>query len=283
MDPDISGSSYYSIEPNNTARLKGGVIGTGLADSSSLRKIVKTTVCEPNNDYQLGDAFITRLNKNTEDVSVIIPLRNLSNEFLCDLKLYGVKLKYKDGDIIARSQGIAFVSGLVGKYESNSTSGEFGWVHDCLEAGQIGYVLMDSANTFDMDRADLTLYSEVADIQVKEVSRDLDSLGFIREPVKFLATSYTYENGKLAISVQNRGDKNITNLHSFPKLLLLDGEGFPVLYKRIRWNVPSNSIVLPGESIEAGMFYSSDTSLLKAFDGISQTIRPICSFDLEQN
>ena len=256
--PDITGSTFFSTS-NNSARLTGDIIGNGEEELSDLVKSVEVSFVTVSPDFLIGSATVSRSSSSSNQSFSIVPIKNVSGELKCNIKVNDISYLNLDDDLIIPTISGSGPRVTGSSYELIATGIE---INSCLDSDETGYLL-------DLESG---IYNDLITIQygniVSSNSKNISSNN------KAIPTGYTVnESGDiLTVTVENQGLNTITVL-SGSKYILLDSDGVPLTWGFLG---SSGAVLQPMETtiieVQLSPLYRSATNILRPvidyFDGV---------------
>ncbi|MFH0899414.1 MAG: hypothetical protein V2A73_02165 [Pseudomonadota bacterium] len=250
----VKGAPAFLGENNYGLLDAGDGIGNDEDPNSLLRRRVTASLSVSSDKFQIGDAWLGRLADVTGHAYVTIPIKNISSQGYCLVRMRDVRYRDSSGDVVANVDS-RFVFGSVGIANGQQTQ-------TCLAPGEWGFLL------------DIKL---AADTSVNDPYWAFDSVRFALEyldqPVtnplaQVFPRSGQHLGESLVITVQNRGTVPafVARDNMMHMYLLFDDDDCPLV-----WGFLDDDIIPTSGTIDVGLSGSvSDDSFY--FDGLAVTV-----------
>ena len=263
IGPDVGDSNFYTSK-NNSARLDGDVVGPGKADQESLLKVFDVTFTQPSKKLKIEKAYVTKKFENS--IYLIIPIRNISDDFLCGVRLKDIVYKDQDGKTLLLDSTSLLYGGI-----GQSTKGEI--TNTCLNSNEVGYALGIASPPEDGGK----LFSNVSSVEITDSEGSAGTHKRIEE--RMLPTEYVTlgaDRRGFESKFENQGTQSLQPDAS--PYILLDNKGLPLSWGFLfsKEKDSAGKIIYP--TVKPGESASLEVTFL--FDGIASTIRPIINFNI---
>jgi hypothetical protein len=265
IGPDVGDSDFYTSK-NNSARLDGDVVGPGKADNESLRKVFDVTFTQASKELKIEKAYINRTFASIDAIYIIIPVRNISDNFLCDVSIKDIVYKDQDGNTLASG-----VTGSLHGSVGQNTKSEM--TDTCLAPKEVGYAVGITS-----EKDGNKLFSATSSVEITSIEGSADTHKRVEE--RMLPTKYVTLNADrrgFEITVENQGTQSL-QLTFASSYILLDGEGWPLTWgfldpkEKDSEGKPVYPTLAPGETASFEVTFP--------FDGTASTIRPVIDFEI---
>ena len=264
IGPDSGDSDFYTSK-NNSTRLDGDVVGPGKAEQESLRKVFDVSFTQPSKELKIEKVYVTK--KFGNSIYLIVPVRNISDDFLCGVSLKDIVYKDQNGKILA-SDDTSLVYGGAGQ----NTKGEI--TGTCLNSNEVGYALGITSPPEDGGK----LFSNVSSVEITDSKGSAGTHKRIEE--RMLPTEYvtlSADRRGFETKIENQGTQSI-QLTFISSYILLDNSGLPLSWGFLDPKEKDSEGKRIYPTLEPG-----ESALLEdtfPFDGIANTVRPVIDFDI---
>jgi hypothetical protein len=264
IGPDVGDSNFYTSK-NNSARLDGDVVGPGKFDAEALRKVFDVTFTQPSKELKIEKAYVTNKFKSTDAIYIIIPVRNISDNFLCGVSIKDIVYKDQDGNTLASG-----VTGSLHGSVGQNTKSEM--TDTCLAPKEVGYAL-----GITLKEADNKLFSAVSSVEVTSIERSAGTHKRIEE--RMLPTEYvtlSADRRGFETKFENQGTQSLQSDTS--SYILLDNKGLPLSWGFLfsKEKDSEGKVIYP--TLKPGESASLEDTF--PFDGTASTIRPVIDFEI---
>lgn len=267
IGPDVADSDFYTSE-NNSARLEGDIVGSGKSDQESLIKVFDITISQPSEEFKIEKAYVTRQSSDSEAVYLIVPVKNISDEFLCFVNLKNITYKDQNGNALEVEE-TTYIDGSIG--HRNVTT------NTCIDKNEVAY----ATNISLPQEKNGELFSKITAIEI--ASRVKFSRNLIRSTERLLPTEYVAKGSSrrdFEVKVENQGSKPLTlGSFTYGTYILLDSDGFPLNWRFLLSAKDNAGELVSSPTLEIGES-ASLSDFLFDYEGTSSTIRPILDFEI---